>query len=290
MNYERFKRKMAEQILEFLPEEKKNWTVRMEKVTKVNRVLDGMVLMPPQNGQDAVPGLTFYMEEYYEMFRKGKPLEEILQYIADLTEECVPPPQICSFMKEIRTMRHQIVMELVHKERNQQMLRTMPHRDFLDLAVIYRILFFDEKRGYFSGAVTNEIMKELEMTEEELYRTAQDYMPEELPFTVENFGNRVLLLSNCQKMYGASVLLYPQVLDSACEVLGGNLYITPVSGDQVGAELENPEILQERQDQIWNLYHKDDDPEDLLSDQIYLYRWHSGQVVPAADEEGGMIQ
>ena len=83
MNYERFKRKMMEQILDHLPEGKEGWKVRMEQIPKVNRILDGMVLIPPENGAVSYGvGLTFYMEDYYALFQKGMPLEQILDQIA----------------------------------------------------------------------------------------------------------------------------------------------------------------------------------------------------------------
>ena len=48
MNYERFKRAVMEQILDHLPDGREGWTVKMEQVRKVNRLLDGMVLIPPK--------------------------------------------------------------------------------------------------------------------------------------------------------------------------------------------------------------------------------------------------
>lgn len=294
MNYERFKKKMMEQILDHLPEGEEGWTVKMEQIPKVNRILDGMVLIPPENG--AVPygvGLTFYMEDYYALFQKGMPLEQILDQIAQMTADCAPPETLTDAFFHPKSMKQQIVIELIHRERNQALLEDLPHRDFLDLAAIYRILMKDEERGYFCTTVNYKMMKLLEMTEEELHQAALMYMPLELPFGIRNFDNQFLILSNSQQMFGASALLFPDVLDMACEELGGNVYILPASRDKLCIERENPQRLKELQKMLWDFYHMGDDPDDMLSDQIYFYRRHSGQVQitaqasGCADEEGG---
>lgn len=295
MNYERFKRNVMEHILDHLPDGKEGWSVKMEKVSKVNRQLDGMVLIPPEN--TAAPhgvGLTFYMEDYYTLFRKGMPLGQILDQIGQMTADCAPPDTLTDAFFHPERMKHQIVMELIHRERNQKLLEDLPHRDFLDLSVIYRILMKDEERGYFCTTVSYEMMKLLEMTEEALYQASRVYMPSELPFGVRNFDGKFLILSNSQQMYGASAMLFPDVMDMACEELGGDVYIIPASRDKICLERANPQRLEELQKMLWDFYHMGNDPEDMLSDQIYFYRMHSGQVQvtePAAgceDEEVGM--
>lgn len=295
MNYERFKRAVMEQILDHLPDGRKGWTVKMEQVRKVNRLLDGMVLIPPKEWEARHGvGITFYMEDYYTLFRKGMPLEQILEQIGQMTLNCAPPDTLKEAFFHPERMKHQIVMELVHRERNQTLLEDLPHRDFLDLAVIYRILMKDEERGYFCTTISYNMMKLLEMTEEALYQAACLYMPSELPFGVRNFDGKFIILSNSSQMFGASALLFPDVLDMACEALGGDVYILPASGDKICLEIANPQRLEELQKMVWDFYHMGNDPEDMLSDQIYFYRMHSGQVqiteqaARVAEGEGGV--
>ena len=295
MNYEGFKRAVMDQILDHLPDGREGWTVKMEQVRKVNRLLDGMVLTPPKEWEARRGiGLTFYMEDYYSLFRNGMTLEQILEEIATMTADCAPPDTLTDAFFHPESMKHQIVMELIHRERNQTLLEDLPHRDFLDLAVIYRILMKDEERGYFCTTICYEMMKLLEMTEEDLYQAACRYMPSELPFGVRNFDGKFLILSNRAQMFGASALLFPEVLDMACEELGGDVYIVPASRDKICLERTNPQRLRELQKMLWDFYHMGNDPEDMLSDQIYFYRMHSGQVQitksasECEDGEGGM--
>ncbi|MGN1414351.1 MAG: DUF5688 family protein [Anaerovoracaceae bacterium] len=294
MNYESFKKEIQKQILDHLPEGKEGWTVKMEQIRKVNRLLDGMILMPPNYAQPPYGvGLTFYMEEYFELYRKGTPIEKILEEIARMTKEYVPSEQLTDSFFHPEKVKNQIIMELIHRQRNRKLLETLPHRDFLDLAVIYRILMKDEERGYYCSTVNYEMMKLLAMTEERLYQAAREYMPAELPFAARNFENKFMIISNLREMFGASVLLFPNVLDQVCEELGGNLYILPASGNKICVERENPKRLGEMQKMLRDFYHMSNDPDDMLSDQVYFYRWHSGQVeiMPDAadfkDEEGG---
>lgn len=95
------------------------------------------------------------------------------------------------------------------------------------------------------------------------------------------------VLTNQLGVNGAAVMLYPGVLKSAAEKIGGDLIILPSSIHEVILLKWNEEIYLERAAEVVRLINREDVlPEDVLSDSVYVYRQDSGKIeCVAVDEE-----
>lgn len=125
-----------------------------------------------------------------------------------------------------------VLYKLVCRGGNEKMLTKTPHRDYLDLAAIYRVPAGRMHGRESSFVVQNRLCNELGITLEELDAAAYRNTKKEwfktgaldvstssrgTPFLYEVIGGGML--------YGSNALLYPECLDEVAGMLHDDLYI-----------------------------------------------------------------
>ena len=116
---------------------------------------------------------TIYLRPYYERLTGGRPLEEILsemeeEYQANRCGLYVDAGEFQSFEK----MRPWIAYRLVNYEKNRELLAKIPHRRFLDLAVIYYLLIENHFIGSGTALIYHTLSELWGVGEETLFETA----------------------------------------------------------------------------------------------------------------------
>ena len=276
ISYERFRQEVMNRILSYLPESYGDWKVRMETEYKVNQTLDCLTLFPPEQRKlIAVP--KFYMQEYYKMFLKGASADYILRMIASRIENAPSPEAVEASGFDLLQFQNDVVLQLVNRFRNHVFLKSVPHRPFLDLAVIYRILVFDPN-GVWSGAIVNySMLNAMGITEEELFERAYKHTPQALPFRLADTGE-ILMVTNDSEQFGAAAMLYPEQLNAACEKLGGSIYIFPGSMHELYIVREEPAKLDFYRQMVACANSDVVDETEWLSGQVYRYNQKTGKV------------
>lgn len=191
-----------------------------------------------------------------------------------------------------------IFFMLINTEQNQSLLNSVPHRSFHDLSITYRIMVKFDKTGLQSIPIANGLAAELKMTEEQLFKCAENNTQRLFPPTVktmsdamrkvfismgmsEDFINKVLdrmspepntwVISNTSCINGASSILYENELHELAEKMESDLYILPSSIHEVvviSAEMGNPEELAQM---IAEVNVSEVPLGDRLSNQVYHY-------------------
>lgn len=276
ISYERFRQEVMNRILSYLPESYGDWKVRMETEYKVNQTLDCLTLFPPEQRKlIAVP--KFYMQEYYKMFLKGASADYILRMIASRIENAPSPEAVEASGFDLLQFQNDVVLQLVNRFRNHVFLKSVPHRPFLDLAVIYRILVFDPN-GVWSGAIVNySMLNAMGITEEELFERAYKHTPQAIPFRLADTGE-ILMVTNDSEQFGAAAMLYPEQLNAACEKLGGSIYIFPGSMHELYIVREEPAKLDFYRQMVACANSDVVDETEWLSGQVYRYNQKTGKV------------
>ena len=92
MNYEIFKEVFKGKLTDYMPDEFKNDKPVEHKVSKVNCEKDAINLFPTGENSWAGGSPTIYVENYYEMYKKGESLDDVIRHAADTIKrgyECV---------------------------------------------------------------------------------------------------------------------------------------------------------------------------------------------------------
>ena len=197
-----------------------------------------------------------------------------------------------------RDANEKVVFQLVNTEQNRSFLEQVPHREFQDLSIIYKVVVNVDDRGIQSTNVTNSLAKRLGMNEEQLFKCAaentrrifppklrsmndvmkdmflRDGMPEEIAEMMISEvppEQTLWVISNDRGINGAVTMLYENELHELAENLESDLYILPSSVHEVLAvstELTEPEELAQM---VAEVNMQEVALEERLSNQVYHY-------------------
>ena len=176
MDYKSFKEKVKAEFLNYLPVKYRNYTIRVHPVIKTNVVLDGLsIIFPDYEKSNLSP--TIYINHMYDDYLNGNDFQSILRLAAlraiktieDLPYTSDKKITLDILMKE---PEKNIIISVVNTELNKEMLNDVPHRDFIDLSIVYRYILEISQGDIASILVTNAAAEELGMSEQQLYDNA----------------------------------------------------------------------------------------------------------------------
>ena len=302
LNYEEFKEKIKDDIKDYMDEKYKDCGVFIRKVNKTNCEVDGLNFYNIPGLKNATP--TIYVNNLYEEYERTGNYEEVVRGEAETMER-----EIESFNKEIKAelldtsrLKDNVFFTLINAEQNKELLKTVPHRKFEDLAIVYRWNIGSDSSGMYTNLVDSRLAKKEGLTENDLYNAARKNTKELLPVSVRNmneiiseiiFGDSELsgemeeefkevmmetqdersmyVITNESKLYGAASILYEEPLHELAEKFGSDLYILPSSVHEViavSADMGSPDDLAEM---VYEINMEQVDIDDRLSNQVYCY-------------------
>ena len=126
--------------------------------------------------EEANIGPCVYLDEFYRKYesggmRFGEIVDEVYRLILK-HEEDTPDVDLSGF-RSWEIVRENIYPKLVNAEQSKELLEKIPHRNFMDLAVVYYAVARDqEQKDIGTILIYNGHMKIWEQDEDDLYRTA----------------------------------------------------------------------------------------------------------------------
>ena len=161
MNYEIFKEVVKEKFMDYMPEKFKGMELVAEPVEKVNVTLDGIILR--EEGRNISP--TIYINDMYKKYQDCGDLEETLMAACDFMERAYEQAPVVDVDSIMRDANEKIVFQLINTEQNKTFLEQVPHREFQDLSIVYKVIISADKDAVQSSKITNEFAKRLGMSE-----------------------------------------------------------------------------------------------------------------------------
>ena len=306
MNYETFKTTTVASIQKHFGT---SASVSVHTITKNNNIhLDGLTIQ--SDSVNISP--TIYLNYYYDDYLAGKPFSSILEDILTAYHRNRPAQSLdLSFFTDFQKVKYNIIYKLIHYDRNESLLKDLPHFRFLDLAVVFCCLLTDTGSCNATILIHNHHLDFWHITSNELYELAAKNTPVLLPFEFKNMEEvlktlypeisaetsdtasepelPMYVLTNHSKLYGASCILYPNVLSNFAKKMNCDFYILPSSIHEVLL------LPKEADSDIYDLnmmIHEVNDTqvqeEDILSDHVYCYERASGFIcLPAMHEDSG---
>ena len=310
MEYEIFKGVVEEKFKEFLPEKYQNAQVEIRPVDKVNRTLDGLSIRGSEPGMNISP--TIYVNHMYEDYVTTENLNATLERAAEGFIKAMEQKESINVneLTNAECAKDKIVFQLINTEQNKEMLANMPHREFKDLSVIYRMVVKIDGEGIASTPIHHGLAEKLGFTEEQLFKLAAENTKRLLPPVVKSMNDvmreifmkdgmppeiadmmlgemppeqQMYVISNNKGINGAVSMLYENGLHDLAEKLGSDLYIMPSSIHEVIAvstDMGNPNELAAMVAEI-NMDQVALD--ERLSNQVYHYDKDLRKVTLATD-------
>ena len=301
MNFEEFKKSVAENIKDYLPEEYQNAQVTIQEVTKSNDiVLSGLMIRTEDN--NIAPNI--YLENFYQEYEEGKDFSEIMQTISDVrVHNEMSKGFDVSRLTDLDKVRDNIICRLVNKEMNEDFLENKPYTSFEDLAVVYAVNLGNLQGGRMTAPITNQMMEQYGITTEELhdialhnlansqleFKSMRDTLMEMMDITEDDpkafmlppeEGPQMYILTNSDKVDGASAILDAKTMNDISEKLGGDFVVLPSSRHEV-IVLPPSEEMDRRvlENMVQDVNAGQVAPEDRLSDHVYQYDSENHELV-----------
>lgn len=238
-----------------------------------------------------------YLDELYREYESdGMKFDEIVDKVYRLIlkyEEDMPDVDLSGF-RNWETIRGDIYPKLVNAEQNKELLEKIPHRNFMDLAVVYYAIARDHAREDIGTIpIYNGHMEIWEQEEENLYQTAMRNMRAdgEADFiTIETIVKQIAgitfpkkdgnashdtdmyILTNHHRRFGAAEILDKKTLRMIADQIGDRFIVLPSSVNET--IILPPKDVTEYEGLAAKVREVNDtqvDVEERLSYHVYVY-------------------
>lgn len=278
----------------------KAYSVRLNDVMKNNGVvLCGLTVM--QDDSNISP--TIYLNNYYEAYENGQAtLGMVINDVMDVyNKNKVNRKLDMRYFLNYESVKSRIAFKLINTQKNKELLKDIPHMEFLDLSIVFQFLISDENIGAASILIHNAHAKLWGVDERELYKRAMQNTPKLLQYELKNMRDVIgdilhsevnqyheddyneymeelgrcipmYVLSNKNRTDGAACMLYPDLIGDFSKAMGSDLYIIPSSihellllpaGDDDESGYIRAIIREVNETQLLE--------EEILSDSLYIY-------------------
>lgn len=300
MNMEIFVEMVKNSVKEKLGQD---YQIRAHKVNKNNGVkYVGLDLR--KNGEIVTP--VVYLNDYFEQYKNGRAtIMEIANYIVKSVKMECPNIDVRQFFN-YKNVRKKIIYRIINTERNKELLKDLPHIEYMDLSIVFKVLVSQEYMNTATILVNNEHMKLWDVTVEDLYKDAGENTQRLERYELRSLSEvlcgimkaealdeynydkdmkditssvPMYVLSNKNGVEGAVCMLYSDVIRNFSERIDCNLYIIPSSIHEL---LLLPTIDTKESEEIRNMIKEVNDtqvsPEDILSYSVYYYNREEDKI------------
>ena len=286
-----------------------DWTIELHTDVILNNGTTHIALILYKNGEKLHPQI--YLERFFEDYKRGKTMKEILQDVMTTYEEALRNinPDSLSGIEDWEQVKGRLAFRLLSKERNKETLENYVYKDFLDLAAIVTFCAEIDEQGVKAIRVTHDLAERWNVSEEEILQAAEentealfpvrmesildtlcrvadisrDDLPEEV--LAEEDSPQIMVLTNYLGVNGATVLLYDSFLQQVYEKLRGKFIILPSSIHEVIVmPLASAPPITDSQKMVEQINRSAVKEEEILSDSVYLY--DGEKVILACDSKG----
>lgn len=300
-----------ETITEFARQVRKNlqehygsgYTISTQEAVKNNGIpVTGIAIRKGE--ENMVP--VMYLDDYFVDYQGGRKLDSILKEIRMRYEEGRLEKELdMGMVMDGKQALGKVCFKLIHRQENSRLLETVPHREYLDLAIIYYTGFDICGKEGASIVITNRLMKEWGVGEETLYKHAARNTPLLLKSTITTIAQKIkeslqligdmemeeefdsvdamimeeqgvgeppmYVAGNVSGIFGASVMIYEGVLKAFSEKIGGDFYILPSSLHEVLFVSMQGVDEEELARMVREVNETQVAPEEVLSNHVYRY-------------------
>lgn len=302
MQYKEFMEKTKKSVSDYLG---KDVSVKIKEVTKNNGViLQGLVI----NSKEESLSPTIYLNGFYEDLKDGRPFSDIVCAIADIYQDNRIAGKInLDFFTDYNAVKGRIFIKVINYEKNKKALEELPHKRFLDLAVVCYYAYMNDFLGKGSIQIEIDHLDKWGISEETLFQDAErntamhagveiKEMGEVIKEMMrESFGEEaeqlaeiaeqakqeapMYILTLKGRYFGAACICDRELLQNFATTHRTNFYILPSSIHELillpDSGREEAQALKSMVEEV-NAGHVA--PEEQLSDNVYYFNRFDNEV------------
>ena len=291
MLYETFLKTVTQQMQQRLGSQ---YQLTVRSVPKNNGlVMDGLSFC--SGNASVFP--TIYLNPFYQKYRSGIPMEQILAEITGLYARSglsltFEPSQL----EQPAYVRPRIAYKLIHAASNTAMLAKIPYRLLMDLAKVYYLYLGEDEGSQMTIPISHQHLRLWGIDENELDRLACENTPRLFPAKICSILDIIsdpeapdtsscspdspapfYILTNQSGLAGAACMLYDGILKDFADRMGSDLLILPSSIHEVLLlSFKNNAQISRLSGMVSDVNSLEVPEDERLSNQIYRYS-RSGQ-------------
>lgn len=209
-------------------------------------------------------------------------------------------------MLDYQKIKDRVMYKLVNLDMNQELLQSVPHIPYLDLAIVFYISLGEYADGKVNSLIYNDHLSAWGITIEDLREDAGRNTPQREPYKFSNLQTAVrenmaesmgipvellsdmdmpdeedplYYLSNKTGQYGAAAILYPGIMKQCAEELGGDLIVFPSSThEMLLMRCEKDMNAGELSAMVKGINESDVPETDILSNHVYFYHYNEDKI------------
>ena len=244
-----------------------------------------------------------YVDDMYDYYNNVNDLDDTLNKAISLIESSINSIENTKLDDTVSNLigdiKGNVFPRLVNTKTNEVMLKNTPHREFLDMSIVYYIEQYNDELGAIEGIrITNELMQSEKLSEEELYHNSMKNMLEkeksrltpmikvimsiqfgiplrETEISESDFSDGdFVMLSNERGINGSRRLLDTRALIKASEIAESDLYIFPSSLHEVFIVSVNEinDSPSELKNMVREVNLSEVSKEERLTDNVYIFK------------------
>lgn len=260
--------------------------VTLHKVQKNNGVkMDAITVLLP--GETIAPAV--YLPEYYLRFLDGETMDELAERLLRKSgSQRLYKTLPTEMLRDFDNLRHRIQYRLVNFQLNREFLKDVPYSRVLDLACIYYYDLTCPNMEKGTVVIRNRDLDIWNISQFYLQKIAEENTPaiakpeifpiqeamEEDHLDESGMEDEIpmFILTNEQRVYGASCLLYSDVLLPLADKLDSDLFILPSSIHEVILTPDRGYLSRtDLEETVKEINHTQVAPYEVLSDHVYYY-------------------
>lgn len=243
---------------------------------------------------------VIYLEGLYEDYMEGKPVATCVKEVCDiyLNNQLIEreADALVEGIKSWDMSKADVYPILISYDGNEELLKNLIHRPYLDLALCYAICMDDEKYGRMTIRVSHGLLTVWGIDVEELHEQAFENMKgagyqlkkisqvlvemgviDEVDARLDDGGFSIL--TNQRKQYGAAGMLNTDLLARFADMVKSNLFLLPSSVHEIIVVPDNGAMtLKEYTEMVQDVNATMVRKEEKLSDHPYYYDREKGVV------------
>ena len=299
MNIKEFMDYVAENVKEYLPPAFEDASIAVNEVYKNNdTVLHGILIR--NEGEDVTPQI--YLDKLYQQYLDGRDIDDCVGSVADVRiasdAQEIGKPDV-AFLSNYEEVKPRLMLNICDKDMNVENLQDKVTKMFGDFIATYSVKINETENGIASFAVRPDILKQWNITVEQLHADALEadkargpvlmdladmIMNMENPdldnFNILQMGENhpdieavtLLCLTNEDRMKGASLILHDDIMNQIGEIMGSDYYVLPSSIHETLIVPDNDlHTVEELNKMVCEVNSTIVDPEEVLSDKVQHY-------------------
>jgi len=255
---------------------------------------------------------VIYLSNYYKDYNNGRSIESIVDSITTICKrESDINNELINQFTDYSIMKDYIQTKLINRDTNAELLKTVPHREVLDLAIVCTLnIPFVEEHGEGSVLIDRRHMEIWGVIEDEMFNMATANSEEKNPAVIKSMNdvikdmyiNNIMeeqeedelcamidsvepylyMLTNTSKHNGAVTITYENILKDFANTRNCNLYILPSSIHEVLlVPAEDDMSVEQLRVMVQSVNRTDVNEIEVLSDNVYYYDRETDKITIA---------